>query len=69
MENNPILITIIVPVYNKEKTILKVLKKLSDIKNSKYSFQVIDDGPNDSTNNILTENKNFINIKDLENKI
>ena len=56
MENNPILISIIVPVYNEEKTILTVLKKLSDIKNSEYPIQVIvvDDGSNDSTNNILT---------------
>ncbi len=28
MENNPMLISIIVPVYNEEKTILKVLKKI-----------------------------------------
>ena len=62
MENNLLLISIIVPVYNEEKTILEVLKKLSDIKNSEYSFQVIviDDGSNDGTNNILTENSNLI---------
>jgi len=62
MENDPMLISIIVPVYNEEKTILTVLKKLSDIKNSEYPIQVIvvDDGSNDSTNNILTENKNLI---------
>jgi len=62
MENNLSLISIIVPVYNEEKTILEVLKKLSNIKNSEYSFQVIviDDGSNDGTNNILTENRNLI---------
>ena len=62
MENNEKLISIIVPVYNEEKTILEVLRKLSDIKKSKYSSQVIviDDGSNDGTSNILAENKNLI---------
>lgn len=55
-------ISIIVPVYNEEKTILEVLRKLSNITKSKYSSQiiVIDDGSNDGTSNILAENKNLI---------
>ena len=39
MENKSILISIIVPVYNEEKTILDLLKKLSDIRKFGYLFE------------------------------
>jgi len=62
MENKENLISIIVPVYNEEKTILEVLKKLSDIKKLEYLLEVIviDDGSNDNSSNILNDNKNLI---------
>lgn len=55
--------TIIVPVYNEKKTILKVLKSLNEIKFTKFQKEiiVIDDGSTDGTIDILKENKNFFN--------
>ena len=56
--------TIIVPVYNEKKTILKVLKSLNEIKFTKFQKEiiVIDDGSTDGTIDILKENKNFFDI-------
>ena len=53
-------ISIIVPCYNEENTILDILNKLSLIKNSIRDVEVIviDDGSIDKTNSILNENKN-----------
>jgi len=72
MEKSSILISIIVPVYNEEKTILEVLKKILDLKNSDYPLQVIvvDDGSIDNTSKILNENKNLIDklITNVENR-
>ena len=60
-KNNKLLISIIVPVFNEEKTILQVLKKLSEIKNIENSSEiiVINDGSNDETAKILDNNKNL----------
>ena len=62
MENNPTLISIIVPVYNEEKTVLDILKKLSNIRKFGYSFQVVvvNDGSTDNSEKILNENKDLI---------
>jgi glycosyltransferase involved in cell wall biosynthesis len=62
MENNSTLISIIVPVYNEEKTILDILKKLSDIRKFGYLFQVVvvDDGSTDDSKKILNDNKDLI---------
>jgi len=62
MEKDPILISVIVPVYNEEKTILQVLKKLSNLKEEEKSLQiiVIDDGSKDGTGKILSDNQNLI---------
>jgi glycosyltransferase involved in cell wall biosynthesis len=55
--------SIIVPVYNEEKTILKILEKLEKLKFSKFEKEiiVIDDGSTDNTKNILDKNKNLYN--------
>ena len=52
-------ISIIIPVYNEEKTILKVLKRLNETKLEGYDYQliVINDGSTDNTQKILNENK------------
>ena len=70
MENLKPLVSIIVPVFNEEKTILEILKKLSEIREWGYSFEVIviNDGSTDSTNKILIENKLLID-KYLNNQI
>ena len=56
------LISIIVPAFNEENTILKILNKLSDIRIWGYSFEiiVINDGSDDNTSNILSENNSLI---------
>ena len=55
-------LSVIIPVYNEEKTILDILKKLSEIKKTGYSFQVVvvNDGSTDSSEKILNDNKNLI---------
>tara|TARA_B100000900_G_C20546504_1_gene702814 strand:+ start:113 stop:817 length:705 start_codon:yes stop_codon:yes gene_type:complete len=60
--DNQILVSIIVPVYNEEKTILTVLKKLFDIKNLNYKCEVIviNDGSKDNTQKILNDNNTLI---------
>ncbi len=60
--DNQILVSIIVPVYNEEKTILTVLKKLSNIKdfNTKFEVIVINDGSKDNTQKILNDNNKLI---------
>ena len=67
--DNQILVSIIVPVYNEEKTILTVLKKLSNIRKFEYKFEVIviNDGSNDNTGKILDENQNLID-KQINNE-
>ena len=69
MKSNPVLISILVPVYNEEKTILKALKKISDIRKFGHSFEVIviNDGSNDNTGKILSENQTLIN-KQINNE-
>jgi len=55
------ILSIIIPVYNEEKTILEVLNKIK--KNSsdlfKYEVIVVNDGSTDNTKNILENNKNL----------
>jgi glycosyltransferase involved in cell wall biosynthesis len=55
MENHSLLISILVPVYNEEKTILDVLKKLSNIKKFGHSIEVIviNDGSSDNSEKII----------------
>ena len=57
------IISIIVPVFNEEKTVLEILQKLEYLKNSIFSCEVIviDDGSTDRTVDILKENTKIIN--------
>tara|TARA_X000000368_G_C22962664_1_gene681679 strand:+ start:363 stop:1070 length:708 start_codon:yes stop_codon:yes gene_type:complete len=60
MENTEIFkLSIIVPVYNEEKTILSVLQKLHDFKKQNQTIQilVINDGSKDNSLEILKQNK------------
>lgn len=54
----------IVPVYNEEKTIIDILKKLHNLKFNYFSKEiiVINDGSTDDTLKILTENKQYYDI-------
>lgn len=51
----PILLSIIVPIYNEEKTIKEILEKLSELKKKKTDIEiiVINDGSKDNSLNIL----------------
>ena len=57
------ILSIIIPAFNEEKTIIQILKKIS--KNStdkvKYEIIVIDDGSTDQTKKLLEDNKNLYN--------
>tara|TARA_B100000787_G_scaffold164832_1_gene147992 strand:- start:44 stop:748 length:705 start_codon:yes stop_codon:yes gene_type:complete len=61
MTENKILLSIIVPLYNEENTILTILKKLSKIKETHNQIQiiVINDGSTDNSQNILDSNSSF----------
>ena len=55
INQKPILLSIIVPVYNEEKTIKEILEKLSELKTKKTGIEiiVINDGSKDNSLNIL----------------
>ena len=56
--------SIIVPVFNEERTILKVLQNLNDLKKYYENIQiiVINDGSNDDSLKILESNKFLFDI-------
>ena len=58
-------LSIIIPVYNEEKTILQILKlinhKISELNNYKFEIIVVNDCSSDQTKSILEENKNLYN--------
>ena len=53
-------LSIIIPVYNEEKTILKILDRIEKTKLSDFGYEIIiiDDGSTDQTLKLLTDNKN-----------
>jgi len=55
------ILSIIIPVYNEEKTILEVLKKIKNNSSTffKYEIIVIDDGSTDQSRKFLETNKNL----------
>ena len=55
------ILSIIIPVYNEEKTVLKSLQSLKDLNKNLFQHEVIvvNDGSQDSTSKILNENKNL----------
>ena len=61
MSEKKILLSIIVPLYNEEKTLLDILKKLSKLKDHHELIQivVVNDGSTDRSQEILNNNKNL----------
>ena len=57
------ILSIIVPVYNEEKTIIKILEKIKNNPSSifKHEIIVIDDGSTDQSKKLLEENKHLYN--------
>ena len=65
-------IDIIIPVYNEENTILKILEKIKKVeKNYNYNFNiiVINDGSSDNTRQILSQKPELYNKLILIQKI
>jgi glycosyltransferase involved in cell wall biosynthesis len=56
-------LSILIPVYNEEKTVLEVLKNIqkNKIKNVDFEVIIINDGSSDSTISILENNKHLFN--------
>ena len=61
MNNNVPLISIIIPVFNEEKTILEVLKRIHNVidKQTVFEIIVINDGSTDNTIKLLEDNTSF----------
>jgi len=55
------ILSIIIPVYNEEKTLIKSLEAVRNLKSNlfKHEIIVVDDGSTDSSRKILNENKNL----------
>ena len=63
MKNQQITLSIIVPVYNEENTVITILKKVNQLKEHNISFEVIvvDDGSSDNSLSLIKENQNLYN--------
>ena len=59
--------TLIIPIYNEERTLPLLLNKLNKLKNDNIEIIIIDDGSNDNTQNILSKNDLFIIFKNERN--
>jgi glycosyltransferase involved in cell wall biosynthesis len=57
-------LSIIIPAYNEEPTILKVLNRVNDTKTKKISYQliVVDDASKDNTRNVLESNSHLYDL-------
>lgn len=62
MNSKEILISIIIPTYNRKEAIIKLIDSLSNQKNKNFEIIVIDDGSTDGTYDIL---KKSISIKNF----
>ena len=56
-------LSILIPVYNEEKTILKVLERIKEVEINDLEYQiiVINDGSTDKTKKLLEDNKHLYN--------
>jgi len=63
MTSNNILISILIPSFNEEKTILNILNRISKTIDSSINYEVviINDGSTDNTLKLLEQNKNLYN--------
>lgn len=67
---NPVKLTVIIPVYNEARTVEKIIKKVVDVKPCDKEIIVVDDCSNDGTGvilNRLKKNFNFILITNSKN--
>ena len=50
------LVSIVIPVFNEEKLIYQILRKIDNIKNLKKEIIIVDDGSNDNTKTVIEKN-------------
>tara|TARA_Y100000590_G_C15710415_1_gene1010055 strand:- start:1034 stop:1729 length:696 start_codon:yes stop_codon:yes gene_type:complete len=66
------ILSIIIPVYNEEKTIVQILEKIKSNSPDKFKYEiiVIDDGSTDQSRKLLEDNKHLFNklLKNETNK-
>ena len=62
-------ISVIIPIYNEEKTVLNILKKINQLKSKiKLEIIVVNDGSDDNSKKIIDENENYYDqIKHFSN--
>ena len=55
------ILSVIIPVYNEEKTIIRILEKIKKNRSNEFKYEiiVIDDGSTDLSRKLLEENKNL----------
>ena len=68
MKKFDIKLSIIIPVFNEKKTIIKLLNKIKKLKKLKKQIIVVDDGSTDGTRKILKNNRHLINKLIFHNK-
>ena len=61
MNDKPIELSVIVPLYNEERTVIKILNRLSEIKKQDFVYEVIviNDGSTDNSLSLLEQNKDL----------
>jgi glycosyltransferase involved in cell wall biosynthesis len=61
MSDSPIVLSVIVPLYNENQTIIKVLNRLSETKKKDFVYEVIviNDGSTDNSLSLLEQNKDL----------
>ena len=52
--------SLIIPLYNEDRTLPRLIKKLKNLENENIEVIIIDDGSNDKTKEILFKNNQFI---------
>jgi len=64
-------VSIIIPVFNEEKTIIKILKKINEIKKSaNFEIIIINDGSTDNSERLIDQNtKYFDKVKHLRKNL
>ena len=64
VENNEKLLTVVIPYYNRENTILETIESIENQTRNDFDILVVDDGSKDNAEKIINEfNKKYNNIK------
>jgi len=60
--------SLIIPIYNEERTLTKLLNTLHKIDKKNIEIIIVDDGSNDDTENILSQSEHFIILRNKINQ-